>query len=735
MGAITVPRSAYRPDIDALRAVAVLAVVLFHVEAPFFQGGFVGVDVFFVISGYLITRLLQAEIAATGRLDLWAFYLRRIRRLLPAMVATTGLTAVAAMVVLTPERLRSFGAALLHSQLSLSNFYFYLNSGYFDPTAGTNALLHTWSLSVEEQFYLLWPLILLVVGRRATLATVCMAGLGIVSLAGAQWAVAASPQAAFFLMPFRVFEFACGAALVGMRQWPSESRHVANAVYVGGLVLIAGPIGFYSEHTAFPGVAALVPCVGTMCCLVSAERASVARAVAVRPVLVVGVVSYSLYLVHWPIVVLYRYLSSAVRFSPWESAELLLASLALAGLMYWAVEQRFRRLQSDNRPFLLMAVCAVVLLSYAGASMWALTGWEWRPWMVTRLSTADIASGKDRRFDVLRDVCSRKGWDNCGEPVAGSVNVLIMGDSHAPDALNGLHALFPQADYSISTLGGCPPHIDIESITPPTHPDRAACVQLNRQRFDVAYLKRFDVVVLNVLLGWYTENHLTSYLRFLHHSGISRVVVLGGYYALQVPLPELVNRFGYSASVIRNAADDRSLGDGSVKAVADELGYQFISKREAFCRGSECEFMDSAGVPFTYDEHHLSVEFARRMFAHYREPLAPLMSSATNRSVDSRAVNPMQVTDWGPRRTAVGVVPNVQPDGDMGVWVRLSSPPCQSHPNLSVAGVPARIVVFSEDLLTAAVPPIVVMTPGEKHVRVSCDLPQSTYLVGTLTVE
>ncbi|RMH46375.1 MAG: acyltransferase [Alphaproteobacteria bacterium] len=247
----------YRADIDGLRALAVLPVVLFHAGVPGFSGGYVGVDVFFVISGYLITGILAAETSA-GRLSILGFYERRVRRILPALIAVCAVTAAAALAVMMPQDLREFGRSLAGAMLFFSNFVFAAGAGYFDAPAETKPLLHTWSLSIEEQFYLIFPWVMLWLRgrwRRPVLLALLGASLA-ASIAGVRF----DPENAFFMPHLRAWELLLGGLIA--LGWPPAAPRLAPALGLAGLALVLGPVFLYDRATPFPGLAALAPCIG-----------------------------------------------------------------------------------------------------------------------------------------------------------------------------------------------------------------------------------------------------------------------------------------------------------------------------------------------------------------------------------------------------------------------------------------------------------------------------------------
>ena len=352
----------YQRHIDGLRAVAVLSVLAYHLGLPHSRGGYVGVDVFFVISGYLITRLIVNELIETGKFSFKRFYLRRVRRLFPALLATIAASFIAAFILFSPPTFQNFSKELIASVLSFSNFLFWSQAGYFDTAAELKPLLHTWSLSVEEQFYLIWPLALVILMRtfrRDAIWRLVALGGGLSLLANHPfahgdigWLSAILPKAAewfsdsratiFYLTPFRAFEFAIGAILVRLAPLMPEKRLVHEGLMLFGLALILFSIVTYTNRLLFPYYYALVPCLGAAFVILS-ERSSIAGMIVKNRVAVgVGLISYSLYLVHWPLIVFYKY-HTFTKPSSVEKGVIALAAIALATIMYYYVETPFRR--------------------------------------------------------------------------------------------------------------------------------------------------------------------------------------------------------------------------------------------------------------------------------------------------------------------------------------------------------------------------------------------------------
>lgn len=340
----------YRREIDGLRAVAVSSVVLFHAGVPFIPGGFVGVDVFFVISGFLITSLILTEKAA-GRFSLLSFYERRARRILPALFLVVAACIPFAWLWLTPLDLTKFARSVIAVSWFTSNLHFLGEKGYFDPVAELKPLLHTWSLAVEEQFYLFFPPLLMLVWRFAKSRLIWIAlAAAIASLAFAQWAAIKEPDLAFYVLPSRAWELLIGALLAilpARHRDALASNRFAEKLSALGLLSIVGAVLAFDRTTPTPGLLFLLPTLGAALIIVFARPGTLTGALlGSRPFVGLGLISYSAYLWHWPLFTFARYRSPAEP-SAWLVAILTVATFALAYLSWRFVERPFR----DRRRF------------------------------------------------------------------------------------------------------------------------------------------------------------------------------------------------------------------------------------------------------------------------------------------------------------------------------------------------------------------------------------------------
>ncbi|UCI06390.1 acyltransferase family protein [Mesorhizobium sp. B1-1-8] len=346
---MSAPSQSFRPDIEGLRALAVAGVIAFHFGLTGLPGGFAGVDIFFVISGYLITRHLAGEIAETGRLNFWRFYARRARRLLPAALFVIAATLAAGAVILSPEEQALYSKGAMFASAYMINLWLIRWSfDYFANDAANNPFIHYWSLSVEEQFYLAWPALLMLAawlkpGRRTIILTVGIAGL--VSFAVCAWLTQVSQPWAFYFSPLRAWEFAAGglAAMAPARLFENRPRLGAASGLIG-LLLIAVAYLTFSEDAPFPGFLALAPVAGTVLLLLAGAagaREGVNAALALPPLQVVGKLSYSLYLWHWPVIVYAGMLVQDLTVA--ERLFCLALTLALSVFSYHLIENPIRR--------------------------------------------------------------------------------------------------------------------------------------------------------------------------------------------------------------------------------------------------------------------------------------------------------------------------------------------------------------------------------------------------------
>jgi peptidoglycan/LPS O-acetylase OafA/YrhL len=501
------PSLPYRPDIDGLRAISVLAVILFHAEVPGFGGGYVGVDVFFVISGYLITQvlLMPSQRGLAGQLR--NFYVRRCRRILPALTAMLVVATALACLLFVPRDLARFGTDLGYTAVFLGNWAAWRSGGYFDLDAPSSPLLHLWSIAVEEQFYIAFPLVFLAVGRafrRERLAV--LAGAAVLSFALCVWASYYEPRANFFFAPTRAWELLLGS-VVALGLGRSLSAHRARELFAGiALLAIVACVVGYDERMRYPGIFAVVPCVGAAVLLASASASAsrVSRWMSVKPLVFTGLISYSLYLWHLPA------LAFAAYYNIWPlSSGLLTALLALIYLLSIAswrfVEApiRGRKLLPRDARFLAAAGGATAFVCTFGVLMWQSNG------LPARLSESDATLVDLENFDRLRqDAIACTGTPiaagavdrlcRYGNASGAAADAVVWGDSHTLALLPAYEriATARNVDVYAAWFSSCRPLLasgaaDRKPADPPT------CDDFNRGMLRAIDAIDPEIVILN----------------------------------------------------------------------------------------------------------------------------------------------------------------------------------------------------------------------------------------------
>ncbi len=461
----------YRPEIDGLRAIAVIPVILFHYGFNAFSGGFVGVDVFFVISGFLISSIILSEVNQ-GKFRITTFYERRIRRILPVLVCVIVTTAALAFWLLPPGETRRFGLEMEWSSIFSTNFLYLKQSNYVDGLAANRPLLHSWSLSVEEQFYIFFPLLILFLNRffKRNLMLV-IAALCFVSLVFSIFAVYRFPTAAFYLLPSRAWELLAGSLLAAGISKPDMRQPVREVVSLAGLLLIGIAVFTLTNDTPFPGIAAMLPVAGTAAVIWASAPGLppnlVQRTSSMVPLVAIGKISYSLYLWHWPLLVFVRFY---LRSDPagLDLALLSFVTLGLSILTYFYVEQPFRRKQllPGRKSIFVAAFSSLAVLALYG---WAADGTKGFPFRLNtearRIATyRESIDPKDVGCFIL-DLRNEHPGKSCelDLPHAGSPDFIFWGDSHAA-------AMIPLFDKPAAELGlsglqivthGCPPLLGV----------------------------------------------------------------------------------------------------------------------------------------------------------------------------------------------------------------------------------------------------------------------------------
>ncbi|HKY03170.1 MAG TPA: acyltransferase family protein [Burkholderiales bacterium] len=508
----------YRREIDGLRAVAVLLVILFHAGFSAFPGGFVGVDVFFVISGYLITSIILAEKKA-GTFSLLGFYERRARRILPALFFVMAICIPFAWLWLLPSAMKDFSQSLAAVAVFGSNVLFYSESGYFAPAAELKPLLHTWSLGVEEQYYVLFPLFIMLtwrLGRRSILAFLGIAAL--LSLVATQWAAYHQPDAAFYLLPTRGWELAIGAFIAfrsGRARTLEFSAATREALSAAGILLIAYAAMGFDDKTPFPSLYALVPTIGAGLLIVFATPSTVVgRLLSARLLVGIGLISYSAYLWHQPLFAFANQRSTS-SLHLWQMIALSIAALPLGYLTWQFVEKPFRSKSIVGRKTIFHFACLGSLF-FVGFGAFGHVSNGFESYYVSQRLNADEAQAyrlliehtrkttkgggfddEDCRFRSTRiDDKVVKRFDRCAEKYGKAL--VVIGDSHAINLYN-IIAKTEIAPFILGvSQGGCRPHDDYAYCH---YDDFDIFLKRNRDKIGVVFFHQSGAYLIKDRLG------------------------------------------------------------------------------------------------------------------------------------------------------------------------------------------------------------------------------------------
>jgi peptidoglycan/LPS O-acetylase OafA/YrhL len=628
----------YRSEIDGLRALAVVPVVLFHAGVAVVGGGFVGVDVFFVISGYLITSILLEELD-TGTFSIRRFYERRARRILPALFFLMAVVTPFAWAWLMPSDLKDFAGSQIATTVFASNVWFWLHTGYFDSAADLKPLLHTWSLAVEEQYYILFPLILSLswrLGQRISLATIAL--LAAASLLIAQWGVSHAPAATYFLLPARAWELLVGSFIaLYLRTNPRlPAELVADGLSLAGIALIAVPMVTYTDQTPFPGLAALPPVLGTALIILFASPENLAgRLLSLRPVVGTGLLAYSFYLWHQPVFALYRQRFGDEAFHD-HVPLLVLLSFAMAALSYRIIEQPFRRKASLRQLKLAMLACFSLAIIASGAILRIIDidkalvpSYRWA------LSVADpdliaYAEGSDTHM-ACTGLPDGPGFVSCRFGAFGTApGIALWGDSLAGAFLHGLDHV--ARDRSISgtafIANGCPPVVGLANRSFPDCSEKTNAAIVERLKTlpkgtTVLIVGNFSAAMSsgNILLDGAptSPEAILSRVRetadLLRKAGIKTVIVEQGP-AFPEPAAEYrlqnLRRAGASGLDISRKTHEASLNDARRLASATD-GYVFTA--DLFCNADLCPALGASGELVVYDKVHITKATSVRLAA------------------------------------------------------------------------------------------------------------------------
>lgn len=656
VGAIRLAQFRYRREIDGLRAIAVLGVLIYHYFPSKLPGGFVGVDVFFVVSGYLISGIVLSDVES-GSFSYATFYSRRIRRIFPALITVLAAVLLAGIVLLLPDELNDLSRQITASALFSANILFWHDSGYFDTSSDLKPLLHIWSLGVEEQFYILWPLCLVLLTQIKTIRLHVIAAVSLCSFLCAVVMVRAYPIATFFLPFSRVWELMIGSALAMITAKPDgflSWRIARETAPLVGLSMIAGSAAIINPQTPFPGFAALLPTFGTALVIAGDGNSWLSRTLLSQRLLVfTGLISYPLYLWHWPLLAFYRIGTMSVDLSIVSRVALIAISMGLSIATYYVIERPVRTGGKANITRALatsMAGMAAVALMVSTAFVGLLdrSHLDMRQLSWNYVENAECTAKYPFRH--------RRSWWFCMANSSRPPTLILLGDSHANQIYPGLSALREMDGESILSIGACNDaeriHSDFDDVgenpcagrskeqqdafihdlvihNPSIHRAILASMwpRFSRQGAELEFwsgkpaAKRMYSVVpgeQSLSAAQMYRAGLDRRITFLESRGISVVLVMPTPhlpYDIRRCIDRPFQRASYSCAVPEK---DEIREAGSFRPIADWLklrhpGLLVHYPMPAFCTSGVCRFNEN-GKLYLRDLHHLS-ELGSEKFA------------------------------------------------------------------------------------------------------------------------
>lgn len=605
----------YRSDIDGLRAIAVLSVIFFHADLAWFSGGFVGVDIFFVISGFLISSLILNDLRS-NRFEIKAFYLRRARRLGPSLFVVLSSTLIAGFLLFDSGRFFELGKGLLSSVLFGSNWLFALQTNYFDAQSELNPLLHTWSLGIEEQFYLIWPLVLIILYKlyHCSLKSVSgiLIGLTVLSFSLNVWLIQKGhSDAAFFNTFGRIWELLIGATVAVLIDRITVSSAMAKFLRILGISAIALSIYYYDGATPFPGVAALLPVLGTALILSMSQDQNniVFRSLSLAPMVFVGKISYSLYLWHWPLLVfghlIWPHLSLVGTLS------ILGVAIFLATLSTYGLEQPIRsgKWVKSNRSLLFGSLSLSALLLTAAAFSISSNGMPNR-WDYESINQRSINYDLGKMLGAGECfIDNRHPWTTLQENECFSVekertNILVIGDSFAAQLMHGLKIHFPAVHYSQGTVSSCRAMVN---FWPHPYDLKWPCPKANEMIFEeILYELAFDAIFL--ISDWQYEQNdgprVKETIDYIQSVTDTPIFVMGNVPVYEGDFTNDLRVHKYSRhrlSIAPEMRNDIAQMDDYFKKNIDDA--TFISLLDNYCENTTCPLITASGDLVNFGNH------------------------------------------------------------------------------------------------------------------------------------
>lgn len=611
----------YRPDIDGLRAWAVISVILYHFGVGAFQGGFIGVDIFFVISGYLITKGVLSQLEKKS-FNIGDFYIRRARRLFPALFVTISLTYIVCYFIFSPNDFMSMSGSTVYAITGISNIYFWLGSGYFDKFSSLKPLLHTWSLSVELQFYLIWPFLLIALSKMGKkFLSVGITAFILIFSTISILQTKSDTTSAFFLTQYRMHEFAIGGIAVLIERLIA-SKSLKTVLYSIGLILVIVPVFTYDiTKINFPGYFSLIPCIGSALLIIAGIDLPLSRLFSNRIASHIGEISYSLYLVHWPVFVFFSYfLLGKITVS--AIALMLVVTMVLSLIMYTLVEKPLRNPKNSkiSGPAFSMVCCmCAIILIIPSSSSWANKGWEWRfSDEMKIINSTPTEDAKGFTWKEQEELAKKVDFDKESD----KPKLLILGDSQSADVINMMLEAGYLDKYNIvarTVYAECgtifvPKNEEdkyYSSINKHTmqSPDLiAVCKNQTLTAMNKNLIKQADKIIISMLYLYQSAPYIAKSVDEIRKT-TSKPIYLFGRKELLDNSSNIVTRFGRINGANAFAAENFKQPD--TDKINSELkgikGVEFIDMMRYVCPSDDsCSVLTNDNKPTYYDTSHLT---------------------------------------------------------------------------------------------------------------------------------
>lgn len=664
----------YYKHIDGLRALAVLAVILVHLDFTMFSGGYVGVDVFFVISGFLITNIIVKELDNTGRFSFINFYTRRIRRILPALIFVIIFSFLASIWLLNLAKFKVYGGSLATAIISFSNVFFYKQAGYFDIFSQSSPLLHTWSLGVEEQFYIFWPIALLIIFKINKKFIVPF--LVLIFISSLSWSIyeqSTNINSLYYLAQFRAFEFCIGASLVWLLKFKMRSEPIKEFLCLVGFVLVLYSIFIYDSNTLFPSYNALLPCVGAALLIYSGTAKFTGYILRNKVIGFIGLISYSLYLIHWPLIVFVKTYSENIghefTLSLTMKISIFFISIAVASLMYYLIEQPFRRNIPKEKIRQLYLLCRwfvlIILFVTLGCSIFYSNGWIWRAKSPQAVAKVD---------DISK--YHEENWGGSGfsggfifKGKTSYPNIIMMGDSHSGMLDTGMvEEIGKPNNMTIFTVSGGGAGSYYSSLLLPGITRITPAQEAADKAAETGYIKVSDELknqknsILMYTASYSSQINIAGYLdthkklgintstmdkyeqykpfikgleRLQNAIGNHKLILIGDVPgASKFNVMNCITKlkwFDSNGQCLTSQKEDISVGAIHVNKILKEYAEKhenvyFINPYNTFCKDGYCKNVDNNGTPFYSDGGHLSKTGSKYFISHVKNQILKVIN-------------------------------------------------------------------------------------------------------------